>query len=139
MQTESQIVPSTTVVHQAFFPPRKSPWVQLLWWASGSFANVLLTMVAYKLIVSDSTGTLLGGISSWKWLHIICVLITFAIFVPLFIFLPNSPVDAKWLTVEEKVHTIEMIRRERAGISNSTFKWAQVRESFTDVKSWLFM
>ena len=48
-QTESQIVPSTTVLHQAFFPPKKSPWVQLLWWASGSFANVMLTMVAVRL------------------------------------------------------------------------------------------
>ena len=96
-------------------------------------------MVAYKLIISDSTGVLVGGISSWKWLHIICVLITFAVFVPLVIYLPNSPVDAKWLTTEEKVHTIAMIRRERAGIANSAFKWDQVREAFTDVKSWLFM
>lgn len=137
--TESQIVPSTTVVHQAFFPPRKSPWVQLLWWASGSFANVLLTMVAYKLIKDDNVGVLVGGISSWKWLHIICVVITLAVFVPLVLFLPNSPVDAKWLSTEEKVHTIAMIRRERAGISNSTFKWSQVRECFTDLKSWLFI
>ncbi|KAL1591757.1 hypothetical protein SLS60_011756 [Paraconiothyrium brasiliense] len=137
--TESQIVPSTTVVHQAFFPPLKSPWVQLLWWASGSLANVLLTMVAYKLIVSDSSGALVGGLSSWKWLHIVCVIITFAVFVPLLVWLPNSPVDAKWLTTEEKVHTISIIRREKAGISNSTFKWSQVREAFTDVKSWLFI
>ncbi|OTB09730.1 hypothetical protein K445DRAFT_342905 [Daldinia sp. EC12] len=134
---ESQIVPSTTVIHQAFFPPKKSPWVQLLWWASGSFANVLLTMVAYKLILDD--GHLIGGISSWKWLHIICVVLTFVVFVPLVIFLPNSPVEARWLSTEEKVHTITMIRRTHAGISNKTFKWAQVRECFTDVKSWLFI
>lgn len=35
-QTESQIVPSTTVLHQAFFPPKKSPWVQLLWWGTSN-------------------------------------------------------------------------------------------------------
>lgn len=132
-------MPSTTVVHQAFFPPSKSPWVQLLWWASGSFANVLLTMVAYKLIKDDGVGVLVGGISSWKWLHIICVVITMAVFIPLLLFLPDSPVNAKWLSTEEKLHTIAMIRRERAGISNSTFKWSQVREAFTDLKSWLFM
>lgn len=138
-QTESQIVPSTTVLHQAFFPPKKSPWVQLLWWASGSFANVLLTMVAYKLILDDNAGTLVGGIHSWKWMHIICVILTFIVAVPLIFFLPNSPVDAKWLTTEEKVHTITAIRETHAGISNSSFKWSQVRECFTDPKSWLFM
>ncbi|KAJ5608036.1 hypothetical protein N7537_004655 [Penicillium hordei] len=137
--TESQIVPSTAILHQAFFPPKKSPWVQLLWWAFGSMANVMLTMIAYKLIIDDNTGVLAGSINSWKWLHIICAVLTFAIFIPLLIFLPNSPLDAKWLSTEEKVHTIQLIRETHAGISNSTFKWRQVRESFTDLKSWLFI
>ncbi|KAJ5081842.1 MFS general substrate transporter [Penicillium alfredii] len=137
--TESQIIPSTVVVHQAFFPPKKSPWVQLLWWAFGSFANVLLTMISYKLILDDETGILAGSINSWKWLHIICAALTFAVFVPLLIFLPNSPLDARWLSTEEKVHTIEIIRKTHAGVSNSNFKWSQVRESFTDLKSWLFI
>lgn len=132
-------MPSTTVLHQAFFPPKKSPWVQLLWWASGSFANVLLTMVAYKLIIDDQVGGLAGGISSWKWLHIICVILTFLVAVPLIIFLPNNPSEAKWLTTREKVQTIRIIRETHSGISNKSFKWYQVRECFTDVKSWLFM
>ncbi|KAK5806008.1 hypothetical protein VI817_000266 [Penicillium citrinum] len=137
--TESQIVPSTAVLHQSFFPPRKSPWVQLLWWSFGSLANVLLTMISYKLIVEDGNNSLAGSLSSWKWLHIICTVLTFSIFVPLLIFLPNSPVDAKWLSVEEKVHTIEIIRNTHSGVSNSTFRWSQVRECFTDPKSWLFI
>ncbi len=113
--------------------------MQLLWWASGSFANVLLTMVAYKLILDDKAGILVGHIHSWKWMHIICVILTFIVAVPLIFFLPNSPVDAKWLTTEEKVHTIAAIRETHAGISNSSFKWSQVRECFTDPKSWLFV
>ncbi|WYZ39936.1 hypothetical protein EsH8_IV_000277 [Colletotrichum jinshuiense] len=137
--TESQIVPSTTLLHQAFFPPNKSPWVQLLWWASGSFANVLLTMVAYKLILLDTDNALIGGLSSWKWLHIICVILTFIMCVPLIFFLPNSPVEAKWLSTEEKIHTISAIRESQAGVKNSSWKWSQVREAFTDFKSWLFI
>ncbi|KXH64354.1 FAD dependent oxidoreductase, partial [Colletotrichum salicis] len=97
--TESQIVPSTTILHQAFFPPKKSAWVQLLRWASESLANVLLTMVAYKLILLDDSQALVGGLSSWKWLHI-CVILTFIVCVPLAFFLPNSPVEAKWLSTE---------------------------------------
>ncbi|KAK7453067.1 hypothetical protein CaCOL14_005087 [Colletotrichum acutatum] len=137
--TESQIVPSTTILHQAFFPPKKSPWVQLLWWASGSLANVLLTMVAYKLILLDDSHALVGGLSSWKWLHIICVILTFIVCVPLAFFLPNSPVEAKWLSTEEKIHTISAIREAHSGIKNSSWKWSHVREAFTDLKSWLFI
>ncbi|OCF39485.1 hypothetical protein I317_06703 [Kwoniella heveanensis CBS 569] len=137
--TESQIVPSTAVLHQAFFDYKRSPWIQMLWWASGSFANVLLTMIAYKLILDDKAGGLPGGLSSWKWLHFVCVILTFIVFVPLLIWLPNSPVDARWLTTEEKVHTITMIRRTHSGVKNSTFRWDQARECFTDLKTWLFI
>lgn len=96
-------------------------------------------MVAYKLILLDDAHTLIGGLSSWKWLHIICVILTFIMAVPLAFFLPNSPVEAKWLSTAEKVHTIKAIRDTQSGIKNSTWKWSQVREAFTDPKSWLFM
>lgn len=138
-QASSQIIPSTTVLHQTFFPPRKSPWVQLLWWSAGSFASVLLSLVSYRLIQDDTGGALVGGLKSWKWLHIICVIITFVIAAVLIVFLPDSPANAKWLTLDEKIHTIAAIRETHAGISNSSLKWDQVKECFTDVKSWLFM
>ncbi|KAL4878771.1 major facilitator superfamily domain-containing protein [Aspergillus karnatakaensis] len=118
--TESQIVPSTAMLHQAFFPLRKSPWVQLLWWASGSLANVLLTMVSYQLIQNSNHGMLAGSIASWKWLHVVCCILTFCVCVPLFIFLPNTPLDAKWLFPEEKIHTIEIIRNTYSRVRNST-------------------
>lgn len=47
--------------------------------------------------------------------------------------------DAKWLTIEEKVHTIGMIRETHAGVANRHFKWHHLRELYADVKSWLFM
>lgn len=96
-------------------------------------------MVAYKLIKDDEAAGLVGGISSWKWLHIICVILTFLVTIPLIFFLPNNPSEAKWLTTKEKVQTIKIIRDTHSGISNKTFKWPQVRECFTDIKSWLFM
>lgn len=96
-------------------------------------------MVAYKLIKDENAGALAGSIPSWKWLHIMCAAVTIAIFIPLVFFLPNSPIEAKWLSTEQKVHTIEIVRKTHAGITNSTFKWSQVRECFADIKSWLFM
>ncbi|KAF4427550.1 putative transporter [Colletotrichum fructicola Nara gc5] len=94
---------------------------------------------ASLLILLDDAHTLIGGLSSWKWLHIICVILTFIMAVPLAFFLPNSPVEAKWLSTAEKVHTIKAIRDTQSGIKNSTWKWSQVREAFTDPKSWLFI
>lgn len=96
-------------------------------------------MVAYRLITDTENGTLAGNLASWKWLHIICAALTACVFVPLLIFLPNSPADAKWLSTEEKIHTIAAIRDTHSPISNKSLKWDQVRECFTDIKSWLFM
>ncbi|GJC80852.1 thiamine pathway transporter THI73 [Colletotrichum liriopes] len=100
-------------------------------------------MVAYKLILLDNSHALIGGLSSWKWLHIICVILTFIVCVPLMFLLPNSPVEAKWLSTEEKIHTITAIRESHSGIKNSSWKWPQlpliiVGFGFTAAESALF-
>ncbi|KAL4787737.1 hypothetical protein BJX76DRAFT_353997 [Aspergillus varians] len=93
----------------------------------------------------DGCAVSVGHVGSARWrdqlvemASIICAVLTFLIFVQLLIFLPTSPLDAKRLSVD-KVHTIEITRETHVGITNSIFKWSQVRESFTDFKSWLFM
>lgn len=43
-------------------------------------------MVAYKLIIDEGSGVLVAGIASWKWMNIMCAIITLVIFAPLVIF-----------------------------------------------------
>jgi MFS transporter, ACS family, allantoate permease len=53
------------------------------------------------------------------------------------IFLPDSPVKAKFVTEREKAIVIDRLRGDQTGIENKQFKWDQVVEAFTDPKTWL--
>ncbi|KAK2032984.1 MFS general substrate transporter [Colletotrichum zoysiae] len=53
------------------------------------------------------------------------------------IFLPDNPVKAKFITERERFVAIERMRANQTGIENKCFSRAQLREVFTDPKTWL--
>lgn len=54
-----------------------------------------------------------------------------------FIFLPNSPMDARFLTDEEKYHAVKRLAENKTGIVNKRWKWNQVIEAVLDPKTWI--
>lgn len=42
-------------------------------------------------------------------------------------FFPDSPVEARFLTQEEKVLAVKRVAEAKLGVKNKTFKWYQVR------------
>lgn len=52
-------------------------------------------------------------------------------------FLPDSPIRCKFLTLEEKLWTIERLRENQTGIENKTVKPEQILECFMDPQTWL--
>jgi ACS family allantoate permease-like MFS transporter len=55
-----------------------------------------------------------------------------------FFFLPSSQGTAKFLTEEEQVAAVEMVRGNNTGIHNKKFKLKQLKEALLDPKSYFF-
>ena len=55
----------------------------------------------------------------------------------LFFVLPDGPMNARFLTKEERYHATQRLASNRTGIANRVWKWYQVREALLDVKIWL--
>jgi len=53
------------------------------------------------------------------------------------IWLPDSPVNARMLTKEERIAALERVRNDQGGTENKKFKKDQVIEAFTDIRTWL--
>lgn len=53
------------------------------------------------------------------------------------VFLPDSPMNARFLTAEEKFHAVERLASNRTGMASKTWKWDQAREALLDVRIWL--
>lgn len=58
--------------------------------------------------------------------------------IVMFIYLPDSPVTAKGLTLRERRIAVERLRENQTGIENKHLKPYQIWEAFTDYKLYMF-
>jgi ACS family allantoate permease-like MFS transporter len=66
--------------------------------------------------------------------------LTTAVFgVLLFIFMPDNPLNARFLSPKEKVYAIERIRVNQQGVGNRHFKKYQFIEALKDPLVWAFL
>ncbi|TKA25092.1 hypothetical protein B0A50_06157 [Salinomyces thailandicus] len=78
-----------------------------------------------------------GAIAPWKLLYLILGALAITCGVVLVIYLPDSPVNAKFLSEEERIAALERVRLDQAGTNNKHIKRYQVVETFKDIRTWI--
>lgn len=51
--------------------------------------------------------------------------------------MPATPMEAFFLTKEEKYHMVRRVADNKTGIENKSWKWDQVKEALIDPKTWI--
>ncbi|KAF9068372.1 MFS general substrate transporter [Rhodocollybia butyracea] len=69
---------------------------------------------------------LLGGLA---------MLVGFAVLL----WMPDSPMTARFLTEEERIACLERVRNDQGGVANKSVKKGQIVEAFTDIRLWLIV
>ncbi|KAH8669005.1 major facilitator superfamily domain-containing protein [Xylariales sp. PMI_506] len=96
------------------------------------------------------TGQILGGLisfafqhisptaplASWKTMFLVLGLITLALGCFVLLFVPDSPMSAKFLTSNEKVILLEHVKINQTGIENKNFHARQLLEGLIDPGCW---
>jgi hypothetical protein len=59
--------------------------------------------------------------------------------IAVLIWMPDSPVHAKFLEKEERIAAIERVRDDQGGTESKTLKKDQVIEALMDVRTWLIV
>ncbi len=77
-----------------------------------------------------------GGLHRWQYIYLLAGVLTVGFGILCF-WLPDSPVDAWFLTDEERFAAVERLRDGQAGLRCTKFKGAQLWEAVCDVKIWL--
>jgi ACS family allantoate permease-like MFS transporter len=72
------------------------------------------------------------AIPGWQVIFIFMGCLTTAMGVVLALFLPDSPLTARFLTAQEKEVAIERIRSNQQSVGNHEYKLYQVKEAFMD-------
>lgn len=126
---EAIIVPGISLIIASWYrkseqPPRNA----LVFAAASSVINGFL---------SWAVGHIDAQLAIWQYLFLIVGSVTFTWSLFVLWYMPATPMDAKFLTEEEKYHMIRRVAENKTGISNKEWKWYQVKEAFIDPKTWI--
>ncbi|KAL8801890.1 MAG: hypothetical protein Q9182_004179 [Xanthomendoza sp. 2 TL-2023] len=77
-----------------------------------------------------------GALKRWQYIYLLAGALTVLFGVVCF-WIPNSAVDAWFLTAEERVVAVERLRKGQTGVRCQMVKREQLKEAVLDVKVWL--
>ncbi|KAI4867342.1 MFS general substrate transporter [Hypoxylon rubiginosum] len=117
---------------------KKEQGTRVAWWFSfNGWAQIVGGFVAYGIAVGTEAHPIL--IKSWQLIFLVTGFFT-AFMGGLFLyFMPDSQLNARFLTQRERVMAVERIRINQQGVGNKHFKWYQCKEALTDPMIWAFV
>ncbi|KAJ6625090.1 major facilitator superfamily domain-containing protein [Mycena sp. CBHHK59/15] len=103
-----------------------------IWYCGLGIAQMMGSLVSwgFQLVKHDS-------LAGWRIMFIVLGGVTVAGGAWTFMAMPDSPMEAKWLTDVEKRDAIQRVAVNQTGIKNTHFKWQHMRELATDPQIWL--
>ncbi|CDR45916.1 CYFA0S20e01772g1_1 [Cyberlindnera fabianii] len=128
---ECVIVPGCSLIISVFYQKTESPHrTALVFFFGSSVINGALSSLA---------STFGDAIPTWKYIYILVGSISFVWSSFMIYFMPDSPINAKWLNERQKVGMVKRMAENRTGVSSSTIKWDQVTEAFLDPRTYIIM
>ncbi|KAF4956261.1 hypothetical protein FSARC_11617 [Fusarium sarcochroum] len=127
--TESAIAPGLTIVVSMWYKRSEQPFRHGIWFQGITIAGIFGGLTAYGIGHIQS-------IAPWKAVFLIFGAITFAWAFVLFYWLPDTPMNARFLSEEDRRKAIIRVRENMTGIKSDEFKFAQLKEALLDVKCW---
>lgn len=120
------------VLYCSLFYTRKEQVVRTLIWGSmeGIF-YIIFGFITYGMGHAHSE-----TISEWQAVYLLLGLCTFVTGVVWTLFIPDSPVKARFLTEEEKLVAIKRVSKNMMGLKTYDWQWNQVIECLIDPKTW---
>lgn len=131
--TES-IVPTSFMIIVSGYYTQSEQSLRQTWWFSGTgWFTIIGSALNYGFAQIDS-----GSLRPWQYIYLLAGALTFVFGVWCF-WLPNSPLDAWFLSPEERIVAVERLRAGQTGVrhENQRIKIEQIREAVFDVKVWL--
>ncbi|KPM43000.1 putative transporter [Neonectria ditissima] len=129
---EAGIPPCWIYITSMFYKASEQGMRACAWYFMVGVAAIVGGLLGYGV------GHIRTGVTQWQFVFLICGGFTvFWAFVVGF-YLPDSPLNAKFLTEREKAIAIDRLRSNRTGVKSSEFKAKQALEALHDPQVWLF-
>ncbi|QKX64479.1 uncharacterized protein TRUGW13939_11653 [Talaromyces rugulosus] len=128
---EGIIVPSISLVIAGFYKKSEQPPRNAIAFAAvSSVINGFLSWAVGQIPSSTS-------LSKWQYLFLITGSISLAWSLVAVVYLPDTPMNAWFLSEQEKFYAISRQAENKTGIVNKTWKRQQAIEAVADPKTWI--
>ncbi|KAL1606158.1 hypothetical protein SLS60_003559 [Paraconiothyrium brasiliense] len=130
--TES-IVPTAFMITVSGYYTQSEQALRQTWWFSGTgWFTIIGGALNYGFAQIKS-----GALTPWQYIYVLAGGLTFLFGLWCFA-LPNSALDAWFLTPEERIVAVERLRAGQTGVRNQQIKWYQIKEALLDIKRPLY-
>ncbi|KAI0152158.1 MFS general substrate transporter [Hypoxylon sp. NC0597] len=131
---ESCINPAFIIISAQWWTRAEQPLRISYWYLGNSIGQVCGGLLGYGIAhITNPT------VPNWAWFFLIFGAITILYGSFLFYYLPDSPLNARWLSEYDRALAIERVRENRTGVENHVWKWSQFKECVLDVQCWLLV
>lgn len=130
---EAFIAPICVVVTQMWWRRREQTLRNSFWNGMNGVTAIVGSLLTFGI----------GHIHShvlfpYQIIFMFCGLLTVAFSILVFCLMPDSPMEAKYLTLREKVIATRRLRANQQGVASREWKWDHVWETATDIKTYLW-
>ncbi|KAI1464165.1 MFS general substrate transporter [Daldinia caldariorum] len=130
---EAMIAPSCLAVTQMWWRRSEQTLRASYWNAMNGVTFIVGSLVTYGLGHVVST-----KIYRYQSIFIFCGVLTVLFGISFLVFMPDSPMEAKYLSERERSIAVERLRANQMGVASRQWKWDHVIETFTDLKTLLW-
>ncbi|GAB7353321.1 hypothetical protein MBLNU459_g3817t1 [Dothideomycetes sp. NU459] len=130
---ESCVVPALMLISGQWYT-RQEQISRFVWWymgTAGGFTIGGLMSWAFQHISKHAP------LASWRVMYIVLGCVTIVIAIAILFLVPHTPMDAWFMSDEEKVSLLEHIKTNQTGVMNRNFRPGQIKEALGDVQLWL--
>ncbi|KAL9584745.1 MAG: hypothetical protein Q9212_001935 [Teloschistes hypoglaucus] len=131
---EAAIAPSLILISSQWYTKSEAAPRFSIWYAGLGLGQIIGGIVSYAFQQVKHP-----AFSGWKIMFIVLGLVTVVIGVVTFFFLPDTPMQARFLSEAEKVMILKHVAVNQTGIRNKNYKWSQALEVLRDPQLWLMV
>ncbi|KAH9223914.1 major facilitator superfamily domain-containing protein [Leptodontidium sp. 2 PMI_412] len=126
---EAAVAPGFGIITSMWYKRSEQPLRMGAWFMGNVCSGLFGALIAYGL-------GHITAIEPWRAVFIIFGAITIVWAVSLFYTLPDTPMNARFLSKEDRIKAIERVKENLTGIKNNRWKKHQAIDALTDPKSW---
>ncbi|KAJ6079708.1 hypothetical protein N7467_009461 [Penicillium canescens] len=132
---EAPFYPGALFMIAQFYTRKEAPTRMAILYTGNMLASAFSGLIAAGVFAGLDQK---HGLAGWRWLFLIQGVATVGVAILSVFLLPNSPLQTRWLTPEERQMAHDRIARDTTEKKEGTSTWRGLREACSDYRTWIF-